>query len=181
MSKAKRYKDRDDLAGEHALGDLGQIVLLIIFLTTWIVDSFIINYSTFLAKLIPNFLRIVLSVIVMFLSLYLAGRSLKIVFGETRQEPGVIVKGPFKLIRHPIYVSAILYYFGLLLLSPSILAAIVWIFIMVFYYFISRYEERLLLEKFGDAYADYMKKVPMFIPRLKKQNFHDIDNWYINC
>lgn len=168
MSKNKRYKDRDDLAGEHALGDLGQIVLLFIFLTTWIVDSFIINYSTFLSKLIPLFLRIALSVLLMFLSLYLAGRSLKIVFGEIRKEPGVIIKGPFKLIRHPIYLSAIIYYLSLLLLSPSILAAIVWIFIMAFYYFISRYEERLLLGKFGDAYADYMKKVPMFIPRLRK-------------
>lgn len=168
MSKSKRYKDRKDLTGEHALGDLGQIVLLFIFLTTWIVDSFIINYSTFLAKLIPDFLRIALSIIVMLLSLYLAVKSLKIVFGETRQEPGVIIKGPFKLIRHPIYVSAVLFYLGLLLLSPSILAAIIWIFIMVFYYFISRYEERLLLEKFGDAYIDYMKKVPMFIPRLNK-------------
>lgn len=168
MSKSKRNEDRDDLAGEHALGDLGQIVLLIIFLTTWIVDSFIINYSTFLSISIAPIIRISLSIIVFFLSLYLARKSLKIVFGETRQEPGVIVKGPFKLIRHPIYVSAVLFYLGLLLLSPSILAAIIWIFIMVFYYFISRYEERLLLEKFGDAYAEYMKKVPMFIPRLKK-------------
>jgi len=39
----------------------------------------------------------------------------------------------------------------------------------IFLHFISRYEERLLLSRFGEAYELYMQDVPMWIPRLKKE------------
>ena len=44
--------------GEHPLGDAGQLLLLALFLLIWIVDSFILHYSTFLAAQIPLNIRI---------------------------------------------------------------------------------------------------------------------------
>ena len=164
----KRHKNRQDLAGEHALGDLGQLIFLFLFLAAWIIDSFFLKYSTFISEYIPLYVKIPLSTIILLCSGYIAKKGLNIVFGEIREEPGVIRKGVFGVVRHPIYLGSILFYLGLLTLTYSIIAAIIWIFIVVFYCFIAKHEEKILLEKFGKGYEEYKKEVPMLIPRILK-------------
>jgi protein-S-isoprenylcysteine O-methyltransferase Ste14 len=56
------------------------------------------------------------------------------------------------------------------MISLSLAAMLVLVFGIVFLYYISRYEERLLLERFGDEYAQYMREVPMWIPWLLKKH-----------
>ena len=161
-----KQKNRGDLVGEHPLGDAGQIVLLLIFLTVWTADSFILKCSTFISAYFSNYFRIPLAIITLFVSGYLARSGLWMVFGEIREEPIVIREGVFSIVRHPIYLSAILLYLALLFFSPSIFATAVWFLIIVFYIHISKYEEKMLVEKFGNAYIDYMREVPMLIPRI---------------
>ena len=76
----------------------------------------------------------------------------------------MIDKGVFAIVRHPIYLGSILTYLGLLCFSLSIASTAVWILIIVFYWLISRYEEKLLIGRFGDEYLEYRKKVPMLFP-----------------
>ncbi|GAH93867.1 unnamed protein product, partial [marine sediment metagenome] len=52
----------------------------------------------------------------------------------------------------------------LIIISLSIISFCIWIIIILFYYFISRYEEKLLIDKLGSQYEEYMNEVPMFIP-----------------
>jgi protein-S-isoprenylcysteine O-methyltransferase Ste14 len=157
---------RNDLTGEHLLGDLGQLILLIIFLTVWITDSFFFHYSTFLSKRIPLPIRLLLAFAVLCSSWVLAKNGLKIVFGEVRSEPCVIRKGVFEIVRHPIYLGCILFYLGLLIATLSLSAAVVWLITTGFYFFISRHEEHLLRKRFGKAYDEYIHEVPMLIPRI---------------
>jgi len=100
---------------------------------------------------------------------YLAKAGLNIVFGEVREEPGVIRKGVFGIVRHPIYLGSILFYLGLLALNFSIIAGIIWVVIIIFYYFIAQHEEKLLVMKFGKEYEEYMREVPMLIPLIKRK------------
>ena len=160
----KSHQNRGDLTGEHAFSDIGQLIFLIIFLIVWIADSFVFKYSTFLTQYISNYIRVPIALIVLVISGSLAWTGLKIVFRETREEPQVITTGVFSIVRHPIYLSSILLYLGFILLSLSLLSALVWILIIAFYYMISRYEEKLLTQKFGSAYEEYKKKVPMLLP-----------------
>lgn len=160
----KSHQHRGDLTGEHAFSDIGQLILLIIFLIVWIADSFIFEYSTFLTQYISNYIRVPIALIILTISGLLAWTGLKIVFRETRDEPQVITTGVFSIVRHPIYLSSILLYLGFILLSLSLLSVLVWFIIIVFYYMISRYEERLLTQRFGSAYEEYKKKVPMLLP-----------------
>jgi protein-S-isoprenylcysteine O-methyltransferase Ste14 len=165
----RSVQHRDDLTGEHALGDAGQLVLAVLFAATWISDTFFLRATTFLNEYVPLGIRIPLGVVLVALSGYLAGEGLSIVFGEEREEPGVIRKGVFSVVRHPIYLGEILVYLGLLILSLSLVAAVVWAVAIVFLHAISRYEERLLLARFGEAYEAYMREVPMWIPRPWKR------------
>ncbi|MCK5571339.1 MAG: hypothetical protein KAJ12_01200, partial [Bacteroidetes bacterium] len=80
-------QDREDLMGEHALGDAGQIFLLVLFLGVWVADSFFLKYSTFLTEYVSVYIRIPLAVIVLVISAYLARSGLGIVFGEKREKP----------------------------------------------------------------------------------------------
>jgi protein-S-isoprenylcysteine O-methyltransferase Ste14 len=168
-TQKKVHRHRDDLTGEHGMGDVGQLVLACLFAATWIADTFLFQYTTFLNQYVPMAVRIPIGVVLLILSGYLARTGLAIVFGEERKKPGVIRKGVFSVMRHPIYLSEILLYLCLLMLSISLAAAGVWIVAIAFLHYISRYEERLLLERFGEAYEQYMRAVPMWLPRLHQR------------
>ena len=168
-TQKKAQQQQDDLTGEHAVGDAGQIVLACLFAATWIADTFVLKYTTFLNQYVPLGVRILPGVVLLVLSGYLAKTGLSIVFGEDREKPGVIRKSVFGVVRHPIYLSEILLYLGLLMLSISLAAAVVWVIAIGFLHYISRYEERLLLARFGEDYEKYMREVPMWVPRLWKR------------
>ena len=167
MGRRKNRAHRDDLVGEHPFGDNGQLILLVVFLIVWIADSFIFRVSTFAARYVSLFIRIPVGVVILFIAGYLAKKGMSAVFGEEHKKPMLIHKGVFDLVRHPVYLGCILFYLGLLILTLSAIAGFIWITIVVFYHYISKYEERLLLAKFGKEYEQYMKRVPMWIPRLK--------------
>jgi protein-S-isoprenylcysteine O-methyltransferase Ste14 len=162
-------QQRSDLTGEHAVGDAGQLVLACLFVATWVPDTLMLKHTTFLNQYVPLAIRIPLGVVLLAVSGYLARTGLSIVFGERREKPGVIRKSVFGIIRHPIYLSEILLYLGLLMMSLSLAAALVWGMAILFLHYISRHEERLLLARFGEEYEQYMREVPMWIPRLWKR------------
>jgi len=165
----RRHEGREDLIGENPAGDMGQIVFALLFTVVWIADTFFFKYTTFLNKYFLFFIRIPLGIILIILSGYLARTGLSIVFGEVREEPVVIRKGIFGIVRHPVYLSEILLYLGFLMLSISLAAAVILAFAIVFLHHISRYEERLLLSRFGVEYQKYMNEVPMWIPLFRKR------------
>ena len=132
-------------------------------------DTFFWEYTTSLNQYLPPVIQITTGIILLIISGYLARTGLAIVFGEQREEPGVIRKSVFNIVRHPIYLSEIILYLACLMFSLSLAAAVVWIISIGFLYGISRYEERLLLERFGEEYKQYMREVPMLIPRLWKR------------
>lgn len=164
--KVKKHGDRSDLVGEHVWGDAGQLILFLIFLIVWIADSFVFHYSTFLSDHIPFYIRLPIALVILSGAVYFARAGLRIIFGEIREQPVVIRNGVFNLVWHPIYFGSLLFYLGLIVLTLSIISFILWLGIIVFYYVIARYEEQLLLDKFGFEYEKYQSEVPMWIPQL---------------
>ncbi|MFH1650927.1 MAG: isoprenylcysteine carboxylmethyltransferase family protein [Chloroflexota bacterium] len=156
---------RTDLAGEHRLGDAGQIALFLLFMALWVSDLFQ-GYSNFLNGLIPAMIRLPAGSLLLAISVYLAFAGLRLVFVGKAPSGGVIRKGPFGLVRHPVYLSEIIYYLGLLFINLSLAAAAVMVVAVIFLHYISRYEEKLMLAKFGGEYRRYLREVPMWLPRL---------------
>lgn len=162
----KPHEGRDDLVGEHKIGDAGQVILFFIFFIVWIIDCFIYEFSEILFQNVSLFIRLPVAILIFILAGYLARASLKIVFDEIRDIPQVINKGVYLYVRHPMYLAAILLYLSFLIFKFSLAALLVWIVTFIFYHFIARYEEKLLLERFGDEYETYMKSVSMWIPKF---------------
>jgi protein-S-isoprenylcysteine O-methyltransferase Ste14 len=168
-AREKWLGQRDDLAGGHGWGDAGQLLFALLFFGVWIADSFFLNYTTQLNEVVPTLVRKPTGVALLFVSAYCAGTGLWIVFGEVRHEPSVIRKGVFGVVRHPIYLSEVLLYLGLFMLTMSLAAGVVWIGASGFLYYLSRHEERLLLARFGEAYESYIRDVGMWIPRVRRK------------
>jgi protein-S-isoprenylcysteine O-methyltransferase Ste14 len=158
------HENRPDLTGEYKYTDIGQIILIVVFLAVWILDSFVFKYSTFLNENIKWYFLVIPGAIILAISQYIAVSGIKIVFGEIRETPRVITKGVFSYVRHPVYLGSIMAFPGLIVMTLSLLSVIIWLIGIIFYYYISRYEEKLLLSRFGKEYEDYMKKVPMLFP-----------------
>lgn len=166
----KKHENRNDLAGENALGDIGQVILLLIFLIVWISDSLFIKYSIQYADFAAPYVRIPLAVIILFTAGYLAKQGLTIVFAKVREKPVVIRKGVFSIVRHPIYLGAILFYLSLIVVCFSLIAALIWVIIILFYIYLCKHEEKLLIQKFGSDYETYKSETPMLLPRIIKRN-----------
>jgi protein-S-isoprenylcysteine O-methyltransferase Ste14 len=77
------------------------------------------------------------------------------------------VRGPYVLVRNPMYLGRFLVILGVLLLlkNPYLIAAYCVLFVL---YMVNRVrrEERKLEKVFGDPYCDYVAKVRAFVPRL---------------
>ena len=163
----RRHENREDLIGEHPFGDVGQLISLITFFALWALDSFVFRFSTFLAGYVPLIIRLVLAGLIFPVGLYLAKKSMQMVFAEKRDSPQVIKKEIYSFVRHPMYLAVILIYAALTLATLSLLSLALSIFIFIFYNFIAAHEEKLLENKLGQDYREYKNKVPRWLPRLR--------------
>ncbi len=84
---------------------------------------------------------------------------------EIRTNHQFIQEGPFRFVRHPAYTSMIMEILAVcvILEAPISLATALILFLPVLRKRI-RIEETELTKKFGEAYADYKKRVPALIP-----------------
>jgi protein-S-isoprenylcysteine O-methyltransferase Ste14 len=162
----KKHPDHPHLTGEYKWGDRGQLILLLMFLLIWITDSFLVHYSTFLTEIISNPIRLSVAGLVLIPGWLLARGGMKAVFGTVRSQPELVQTGVFRIVRHPIYLGAVLFYLAAIISTLSIASAGFWFIILMFYVYISKYEERILIEEFGEEYLKYRRKVGMLFPKL---------------
>ena len=81
--------------------------------------------------------------------------------------------GVYKLVRHPLYASIILMFFGGSLAYRNWLSAILTAIVFIpFMYYRARQEEALLIGELP-GYREYMRKTGMFFPKLWKDGDSD--------
>ncbi len=161
----RNHHSHKDLCEEHPYGDTGQIIALILFLIVWSLDSFIFRFSTIPANYLPLMVKLLLSAFSFLFAIYLSLKAHRAVFGEYNEPPGVIDTGVFSIVRHPLYLSALLFYLGFIFTTFSLSCFFLFGMIFLFYDHIASFEEKRLREKFGEIYARYSKKTPKWLPR----------------
>ena len=70
-----------------------------------------------------------------------------------------------RLVRHPQYTGIFLGLFGQLIHWPTIPTVVLFPIVVWAYVRLARREERQMIERFGDAYEAYRRRVPRFFPR----------------
>jgi hypothetical protein len=79
--------------------------------------------------------------------------------GET-----MLADGPYRRTRNPLYLGTILHIVGLAILMPPSGAIFCVALIWVLQVRLALAEEPFLTERFGEAYVEYRKAVPRFLP-----------------
>jgi len=80
----------------------------------------------------------------------------------------VAQRGPYSWVSHPGYLGLILMSFGISVAFGNILAIFTSVLLATYYYVLAIKEEEWMLRKFGEVYAEYLRKVPdRFIPLRK--------------
>ncbi len=84
---------------------------------------------------------------------------------EVHQDHELVRRGPYALVRHPVYTGLALHFAGLCLATGNLLL-IAGTLIVSFpaFYLRARAEETLLRERFGAEYEKYAREVPMLVP-----------------
>lgn len=86
---------------------------------------------------------------------------------EAERGAGPVTTGPYRCVRHPIYLGLVLLALGQALAFASWpAAAIVLIAIVPTFAWRARAEEKLLGRIFGEHYAAYRRRTRMIIPRV---------------
>lgn len=79
----------------------------------------------------------------------------------------LIVSGPFSVVRHPSYGAHSFILVGTFLITGVVAVGIMAIIDLLIAYFVTmELEERELVERFGDQYNEYRKKVSKFFPKI---------------
>jgi len=87
---------------------------------------------------------------------------------ETHRVEKVVTTGIYSIIRHPQHLGWFLVQVGFTFLLSGWYALLASPLIFGLLYLISLKEEAELTKEFGKEYEEYKRKVPMFVPRLRK-------------
>lgn len=88
---------------------------------------------------------------------------------RARQENRLATDGLYSLVRHPQYTGLFIALFGEGVVHwPTFFSVGLFPIIVFAYYRLARREEQKTIEKFGEAYLEYKRHVPMFIPMKGK-------------
>lgn len=99
-------------------------------------------------------------------SIVVLGRHYDLVL-EVHQDHELVRRGPYALVRHPVYTGLGLHFAGACLATGNLLLIAGTLLVSYpCFYARARAEERLLRDQFGAEYEAYARKVPMLLPRL---------------
>ena len=79
-----------NLAGEHTVTDIGQLILFIIFVAVIILDLFVLKFSSNIIGILSRVIAIPLFLLFFITGSYSIFISHKIIFGKTGKETGVV-------------------------------------------------------------------------------------------
>lgn len=81
------------------------------------------------------------------------------------EQVSLTINGPYRLVRHPLYLlSIVMIWSSPDLTSDRLLFNLLWTGWIIVGAF---WEERDLVEQFGDCYREYQRRVPMLVPGLR--------------
>lgn len=85
---------------------------------------------------------------------------------QLKHDHELIVRGPYRYVRHPIYTGLLLAFFGTALAIGEWRTLVGTALVAIAFWRKLRLEESWLCELFGDRYRNYMRQVKALIPWL---------------
>jgi len=90
-------------------------------------------------------------------------RSLDRSFSIIAQARAVVRRGPYRIVRHPLYTGELTAVLGIVLLNPGRATFAIWVCLCGLQAYRARHEEAILLATLPD-YAEYQRQTPQLFP-----------------
>lgn len=151
------------------------VYAMIVFITIWSLIPFLIPPVTQLNFINQVWLQrfgIVICVVMIFGIIWVGVHLGRQVSGslEIKEGHALITSGPYKYIRHPMYLVYILFNFGLFLICLNLVLLGIILLGLITVVSRMRVEEEMMIEQFGDEYQEYMKHTGRLFPRLRRKS-----------
>jgi nitrous oxidase accessory protein len=163
--KYKRHFSRfGDLSRKAIIGFQVFIIIINILLYLELISLYfmpiinVFNLTILITLAFIGLLIFLLGAFIIFWGIYLL---IKEVFIHGNK---LIEKGPYKFVRHPLYLGWIIGTLGLALSANSLIGLIYSLILALILSHIAEYEEQDSRTRIGDEYMEYMKKVPRLFP-----------------
>jgi protein-S-isoprenylcysteine O-methyltransferase Ste14 len=78
----------------------------------------------------------------------------------------IVGAGVYGIVRHPIYMADIVLAWGIFIAFPDLRFLTAVIYSTIIWFIWMKLEEKALIGKFGKEYLEYIRKVPMIIPKI---------------
>jgi protein-S-isoprenylcysteine O-methyltransferase Ste14 len=91
----------------------------------------------------------------------------------TRQQHTLVVHGPYRWIRHPLYDAAALFMVAISLIAANWFFFVTGVVLLCLLISRTRVEEANLVARFGDSYRTYKERTGRFLPRIGSGEFDD--------
>jgi protein-S-isoprenylcysteine O-methyltransferase Ste14 len=87
-----------------------------------------------------------------------------------RKDTVLVTTGPYAIVRHPIYLAAFVFLAALALVAANLFILLPTLGLLALLYASVDEEEAILIDRFGDEYGEYMKRIPRFIPKVRREH-----------
>lgn len=87
---------------------------------------------------------------------------------QIKKSHSLITEGPYSRARHPMYTVLSMFSFGGAIVTANFLIIVFALLIIFPFPYVAKKEEQMLLDTFGDEYAEYIKRTGKFFPRIRK-------------
>jgi len=97
---------------------------------------------------------------------------LLVIFGWKQIYEGkgkLVTTGLYAYVRHPQYIGFLLITLGMNVMWLTIITFALWPIVAVVYYKLAKREEKDAEEEFGEEFLEYKRRVPGWIPRIRRK------------
>jgi protein-S-isoprenylcysteine O-methyltransferase Ste14 len=90
----------------------------------------------------------------------------------TKREHQLVMAGPYRWVRHPLYTTGIMLFAAIGLMDSSwFILFMTLVTALLIRLLVIPAEERALVEKFGDPYRTYMSRTGRLLPRVSRSDY----------
>lgn len=182
QKRTRKERWADQVKYESKVLVILRIVLvygMIMFVLIWSFVPFLLPLLTQL--IVPSLVRwigVIICILMVFMITWVGIHLGRQVSGtlEIKESHTLVTSGPYKYIRHPMYLVYFIFNLGLFLVCGNLIALVIILLGLIVVASRMRVEEHMMIEQFGDEYREYMHRTGRFFPPVRRKRKDDTTN-----